>query len=89
VNSFLVSFDDFEAGGALETTDGAWYVTPDQRQSKATESKKILIAQFTTEGVVTGTINVQGRTVTKPAVGDQKAEWETWEVKDVSFTCGK
>jgi len=81
VNAFLIEFEDFENGNALETTDGAWYVTPDQKQSKAGEGKKILIGQFTSEGTITGTINIQGRTVTAPDT------WETWEVKDISFTC--
>lgn len=89
VNSFLISFDEFETGGKLETTDGAWYVTPDQQQSKAGAAKKILIGQFTSEGVITGIVNLQGRTVTKPSTADTKAEWETWEVKDVKFTCGE
>jgi len=55
-------FGLFEAGGALSTDNGAWFVLPDKRQAFAPEDKRILIGQFTTTGKVSGLINIHGRT---------------------------
>ena len=55
--------DEFESDGAsINITDGAWYIMPDQLQSRAGKSKRILIMQLTTSGVVSGLINIQGLT---------------------------
>jgi hypothetical protein len=80
VNNFLLNFDDFENnGGAIKTSDGAWFCTPDHRQVFCGPDKKILIAQLTTEGKITGKFSVQGRT----------AGGENFQQFDVSFTAGK
>ena len=55
--------DEFESEGAsINITDGAWYIMPDKLQSRAGKSKRILIMQLTTSGVVSGLINIQGLT---------------------------
>lgn len=78
VNNFILTFDDFELGKGLITSDGAWFVTPDHKQAYAPEDKKILVAQLTSDGKITGLINLQGRTIAG----------ETWQATQVEFTCG-
>lgn len=81
LNNFTFKFDEFEAGGKLHTTDGAWFCTPDHSQVYALndKSKRVLIMQLTTEGKVTGTISLQGKT----------ADGELWQRFGETFTCGK
>ena len=63
LSGFIMEFGDFEsAGGKIETSNGAWFVTPDKRQSMAGSSKRILLMQLTTEGEINGLINLHGRT---------------------------
>ncbi|MDG2311357.1 MAG: hypothetical protein P8L64_03100, partial [Flavobacteriales bacterium] len=63
LSGFIMEFGDFEtAGGKIETNNGAWFVTPDKRQSMAGASKRILLMQLTTEGEINGLINLHGRT---------------------------
>lgn len=79
VTGFLVDLSSFEAGNALESDNGAWFVTPDKEQAYAGPSKKILIMQLTTTGVVDGIINLHGKNI----------NGEEWQSNGVSFTCGK
>ena len=63
LSGFIMEFGEFEtSGGKLETSNGAWFVTPDKRQSMAGASKRILLMQLTTEGEINGLINLHGRT---------------------------
>ena len=63
LSGFIMEFGSFETeGGEIATDNGAWFVTPDKRQSMAPESKRILLMQLTTEGKVDGLINLHGRT---------------------------
>ena len=62
LTAFLMDFSEFEAGGQLYTNNGAWFVTPDMRQAAAGPDGKLLIMQLTTEGDITGRINLHGRT---------------------------
>jgi len=63
LSGFIMEFGEFETkGGKLETLNGAWFVTPDKRQSMAGPSKRILLMQLTTEGKIDGLINLHGRT---------------------------
>ena len=63
LSGFIMEFGSFETeGGEISTDNGAWFVTPDKRQSMAPESKRILLIQLTTEGKVDGLINLHGRT---------------------------
>lgn len=82
LNNFQVKFEAFEQGGAIETNDGAWFCTPDHAQTWGKENKLILIGQFTTEGQVTGTVNLMGKY--RQPEGDV-----VWQETGVTFTCGK
>jgi hypothetical protein len=82
LNNFQVKFEAFEQGGAIETNDGAWFCTPDHAQTWGKENKLILIGQFTTEGQVTGTVNLMGKY--RQPEGDV-----VWQETGVAFTCGK
>lgn len=66
MNSVSIDFDNFELGGSIQSENGAWYAFPGAteggaRQTISGSSKRILIMQLTTEGVVTGLINIHGR----------------------------
>jgi hypothetical protein len=55
-------FSDFEMGGAINTDNGAWYVTPGAAQAAAGEDLRILLGQFTmmgTDSHVMGVLNLQ------------------------------
>lgn len=77
---FEESLASFEAGNDLETSDGAWFATPDQLQCLAGSDKRILLMQFTTVGNVTGTFGVHGRTVR-----DDDGNFTVIQVKNVRF----
>ena len=62
LTAFLMDFSEFEQGGRLYTNNGAWFVTPDMRQAAAGPGGKLLLMQLTTEGEVSGRINLHGRT---------------------------
>ncbi|MFT4679795.1 MAG: hypothetical protein ACI84C_000954 [Flavobacteriales bacterium] len=79
LNIFIMTLDGFEQGNALETSDGAWFVTPDHLQAFADDNKMILLMQLTTAGEVTGVLNLQGR----------MGSGEVFKEYDLPFTCGK
>jgi hypothetical protein len=62
LTAFLMDFSEFEQGGRLFTDNGAWFVTPDMRQAAAGPDGKLLLMQLTTEGEVSGRLNIHGRT---------------------------
>lgn len=63
LSGFIMDFGTFETeGGPIATNNGAWFVTPDKRQAQAGPSKRILLMQLTTDGVINGLINLHGRT---------------------------
>jgi hypothetical protein len=77
--NFLLNLDEFEKnGGAIVTRDGAWFCVPTYKQVYCKEDKKILIMQITTEGKVTGKINISGKT----------AAGVNFEQRALTFTCG-
>jgi|AntDeeMinimDraft_4_1070355.scaffolds.fasta_scaffold14666_2 hypothetical protein len=88
VKDWALDFANFESGGDLMLEDGAWFVTPDDDQAYAKADKKILIAQLTTTGKITGSINIQGRTGENEVDAYGNLQWETWKVVDIQFTCG-
>ncbi len=52
----------FSSGGGIDMDDatgGAWFVTNDVTNGIAGDDLEILVGQFTTDGVITGTINYQ------------------------------
>ncbi|MFY7706897.1 MAG: hypothetical protein ACOVQ5_02380 [Flavobacteriales bacterium] len=57
----LLNTEQFDKGGAISTTDGAWYCLPGSKLGYAGADKRVLVAQFTTEGDISGTFNVMGR----------------------------
>jgi hypothetical protein len=67
MNTISVSLDSFEQqGGTIESRSGAWFAFPGAteggaRQTISGPSKRILLMQLTTEGIVTGVINLHGR----------------------------
>ncbi|MEO0405262.1 MAG: hypothetical protein AAF193_10355, partial [Bacteroidota bacterium] len=65
LQSIGVDFTSFEAGGSLEVLDaagGAWYVFPDDQPSAFPDAMgRVLIGQFTTDGFVDLTVNLQYR----------------------------
>ena len=81
---FEESLASFETGDDLETSDGAWFVTPDQLQCLAGSDKRILLMQFTTVGNVTGTFGVHGRTER-----DDEGNFNVIQVKNVQFVVKK
>lgn len=62
LTAFLMDFSEFEAGDRLYTDNGAWFVTPDMRQAAAGADGRLLLMQLTTEGDISGRINLHGRT---------------------------
>jgi len=81
-------FSDFENGGSLKTSNGAWFVLPDKRQAFAPEDKRILIAQFTTTGKVNGLINIHGRTkAITDMEGNVVSGAQLIQAEGISFTC--
>jgi len=52
--------DEFESGGNLVMDiDGAWYVTLGGANGIAGEDLRVLVGQFTTDGVISGVLNLQ------------------------------
>lgn len=88
VKDWALDFAAFENGEDLVLQDGAWFVTPDDDQAYAKADKKVLIAQLTTTGEITGSINIQGRTGENEVDAYGNLQWETWKVVDIKFTCG-
>ena len=55
-----IDWTDFEAGGAIWTDNGTWFATPDEAQVQEVNGR-VLIGQFTTDGDVSGCLNLQGK----------------------------
>ena len=56
-----IDWTDFEDnGGAIYTDNGTWFATPDEAQVQEVNGR-VLIAQFTTEGDVSGCLSLQGK----------------------------
>lgn len=52
--------DEFEAGGDLVMdVDGAWFVTLGSSNGTAGDDLRVLVGQFTTDGVMSGVLNLQ------------------------------
>ncbi|MFN0031697.1 MAG: T9SS type A sorting domain-containing protein [Flavobacteriales bacterium] len=70
-----VDFSTFE-NSSLNTSNGGWFLLPTDAKCNADARGLVLIAQFTTTGVVTGTLNLQGWT----------APQEVWQKKGLTFS---
>ena len=56
-----IDWTDFESnGGAIYTDNGTWFATPDEDQVREVNGR-VLIAQFTTDGELTGCFSLQGK----------------------------
>jgi hypothetical protein len=55
-----VDFSSFDTGGNILATNGGWFLIPTDEKCQAGNKKLILIAQFTTTGIASGTLNLQG-----------------------------
>lgn len=89
LTGFLMEFTAFEAGSALFTDNGAWFVTPDKRQAFAPADRRILIAQLTTTGVVSGLINIHGRTKATQLPDGTITGGEAIQAEGILFSCGE
>lgn len=77
--NFLIKTDEFEtSGGPIRTSDGAWFCIPGKTQTYAGVDRRVLIAQLTTEGVITGKLSIMGRT----------ARGEVFHTYDVELRAG-
>jgi hypothetical protein len=60
--NFLLNLDEFEkTGAAIKSADGAWFVTPGNKQALALKGKRVLISQLTTQGEISGKVSIMGR----------------------------
>lgn len=89
LTGFLMEFASFEEGNSLETDNGAWFVTPDKRQALAPADKRILLAQLTSSGKITGMLNIHGRTKGVPSIDGTVEGAELIQAEGVTFSCGK
>ena len=55
-----IDWTDFNAGGAIWTDNGTWFATPDEAQVREVGGR-VIIAQFTTDGDLTGCMSLQGK----------------------------
>lgn len=70
-----IDWTDFEgSGGSIWTDNGTWFATPADAQVFEVGGR-VLIAQFTTDGWVNGTINLQGK----------NADLSNWNALGVQF----
>jgi hypothetical protein len=77
---FLINLQPFDSLGAeIQTSNGAWFSTPDKPQGRAGSSHKVLLMQLTTKGVITGRLSLQGR----------NGKGQVWNVYDQEFSTGK
>jgi hypothetical protein len=78
--NFLLKTEEFETtGGSISTSDGAWFCIPGKPQTYAGSDRRVLIAQLTTEGIISGKISIMGRT----------AKGEVFHAYDVELKAGK
>jgi hypothetical protein len=71
-----MTFTTFNSGGSITTDNGAWFLLPTDEKCNANAAGLVLLGQFTSEGIVSGTLNVQG--------------WDgpnnNWQARDLHFT---
>lgn len=79
----------FEKGEDFVTYTMAWFATADHKQTQADRNKRVLLMQLTTDGKVSGRINIHGREkVILDEFGDVKEGGFIIEERNVTFTCG-
>jgi len=55
-----VDYSDFNAGGAILANNGGWFLLPTDQKCTPQTNDLVLIGQFTTTGIASGTMNLQG-----------------------------
>lgn len=55
-----IDFSAFNSGGSIQTSNGAWFLLPTDSKCTPASNGLVLLAQFTSTGKVTGTMNLQG-----------------------------
>lgn len=75
LNVMTLDLINFESGGNLEIVDGAWFCIPTMPQIYAGADKRVLIMQVTSDGIIEGLINLQGKSV----------DDEVWKAEEVTF----
>jgi hypothetical protein len=82
LNNIGIDWTSFNGGGSIETSDGTWFVTPDDAQGTAGSELRVMIAQLTmlengdgSTGTTFGMVSLQGKT----------ADGTTWSARDQSF----
>ncbi|MEZ4800687.1 MAG: T9SS type A sorting domain-containing protein [Flavobacteriales bacterium] len=71
-----VDFTTFEDGGEILANNGSWFLLPTDAKTMPQEQGLVFFGQFTTSGVATGKVNLQGK----------NADGSIWRAYDVSFT---
>jgi Secretion system C-terminal sorting domain len=56
-----VNFQSFDQAGQLEVNNGGWFLVPGSNKCAPNADGLVLLAQLTTSGKVTGSLNVQGQ----------------------------
>ena len=77
-----ISFDAFEAGGAIDSSDGSWYVTPVDAQGDSVafsnedceDSNGVLIARLTVRGA-SASVYVEALFQGKDEAGSTAGRW--------------
>lgn len=70
-----IDFSSFNAGGEILANNGAWFLIPTDEKCAPSENGLVLIGQFTTTGVASGRMNLQGWT----------APNQKWQATGVTF----
>ncbi|MBX7051289.1 MAG: T9SS type A sorting domain-containing protein [Flavobacteriales bacterium] len=55
-----VDFSTFDANGSIYSNNGGWFLIPTDEKCNQNASGLVLLAQFTTTGIVSGQLNLQG-----------------------------
>ncbi len=69
-------FSTFNNGGDVNSSNGAWFLLPDDEKCSPNNANLVLIAQLTTTGTASGTLNLQGK----------DANQQAWKEVALSFT---
>ncbi|MCC6599974.1 MAG: T9SS type A sorting domain-containing protein [Crocinitomicaceae bacterium] len=71
-----IDFSSFNTGGSIATINGSWFLIPTDEKCSPANNGLVLIAQFTTTGIASGTMNLQGWSTPQ----------NTWQALGLSFT---
>lgn len=71
-----VDYADFNTGGSILANNGGWFLLPTDQKCSPLDNNLVLIGQFTSTGIVSGTLNLQGWSNPQ----------EPWQAIGLSFT---